>query len=897
MVPVSFEKMTLPNGLDVILHQDNSLPLVAVNVWYHVGSKDEEPGKTGFAHLFEHLMFEGSKNHNSSFFEPLMQVGATLNGSTNPDRTNYWENLPSDYLELALWLESDRMGYLLEALDQRRFDIQRDVVKNERRQSYENRPYGMAGLRIQEALYPAPHTYHWPTIGFHEDLDAASLEDAHAFFKRFYTPSNASLAIAGDFELGEVRELVERYFGDIPPGPALFSKNRGDGPTDSPLQGLTQLTLYDRVLVPRLYLDWPAVSRFHKDEAALSVLADILGTGRSSRMHRALVYERRIAQNVGVHHDAAEIAGDFEVDVIAAEGHSAAEIEEAVNIELERIRSQPPTPEEVSRAKNRIEWSHVRQMSNIGGFGGRANRLNSFNVFGGDPDLLNRELERFLAVGPEDVSRVANTYLADRRVRLEVLPETSATTAPSQDRPKLDRSVQPAPARPKPFQPPIPQRERLSNGLDLLVVEKRDIPMVAFGVVIKTGASRDPVALPGLTSFTTAMLQEGTANRSSEQIADEFEFFGSRLMASTGREHIIIGTESLSRHFPTALELVSDVLQNPTFPEEELTRVGRERLTALRRRQDDPTALADLVSPALLYGRESRYGHPMEGTVDMFEGLSRDDMVGHFRANYRPGDATLIVVGDVSLEEVVKLAEGHMKGWPNTGNTAGADDGDTPGGDGVASIADTGSLHLLDKPGAAQSVIRAGSIGVPRLHDDYLALTILNYLFGGQFTARLNQNLRQDKGYSYGYRSSIQWYRQSSLLLAGGGVQTAVTREAVVETLKEFADIRGDRPVSQEEFLTATSSLLRQYPSSFETCGQVLQQLTQMVLFDLPDDYCQTLSSNVEAVSLADVQRVARERVEAQPMALVVGDRASIEPGLSTLGLSMNVVDHHARYV
>ena len=431
----------------------------------------------------------------------------------------------------------------------------------------------------------------------------------------------------------------------------------------------------------------------------------------------------------------------------------------------------------------------------------------------------------------------------------------------------------------------------MSNGLDLMVVEKRDIPMVAFGVLIKSGASRDPVALPGLTAFTTAMLQEGTASRSSEQIADEFEFLGSRLAASTGREHIIIGTESLSRHFPTALELVSDVLQNPTFPEEELTRVGRERLTALRRRQDDPTALADLVAPALLYGRESRYGHPMEGTVDMFEGLSRDDMVGHFRANYRPEDATLIVVGDVSLEEVVKLAEEHMSGWPDTRNTG----GDMPERDGVALLDGTGSLYLLDKPGAAQSVIRAGYIGVPRLHADYFALTVLNYLFGGQFTARLNQNLRQDKGYSYGYRSSVQWYGQSSLLLAGGGVQTAVTREAVVETLKEFADIRGDRPVGEEEFLAAKSSLLRQYPSSFETCGQILQQLTQMALFNLPDDYCQTVSSNVEAVSMADVQRVARERVEAQPMALVVGDRASVEPGLSTLGLSMGLVDHNAQ--
>ena len=883
MDPISFDKVSLPNGLDVILHQDRSLPLVSVNVWYHVGSKDESPGKTGYAHLFEHLMFEGSKHHNKSYFEPLMQVGATLNGSTNTDRTNYWENVPSDYLELALWLESDRMGFLLDALDQRRFDVQRDVVKNERRQSYENRPYGMAGLRIQEALYPMPHTYHWPTIGYHEDLDAATLDDAHSFFQRFYTPSNASLAITGDFEMGETKELVERYFSSLPPGASLIRANR----TDSSLQGTVELTLYDRVLVPRLNLDWPTVPRFHRDEAALSVLADVLGAGKSSRLHRALVYEGRIAQSVRAHHDGAEIAGDFDVEITANEGHTGAELEEAFRAELERICSQPPTSEEVSRAKNRIEWSHVRQLANIGGFGGRANRLNTFNVFAGDPDLVNRDLERFLAVEPEDVSRVAESYLGDRQIRLLVLPERPLTHAT----PNVDRSVQPLPSSPGRFQPPVPQRHRLSNGLKLLVVEKRAVPMVAFGIVLNGGASQDPGGLPGLASFTTAMLQEGTATRSSGQIAQELEFIGSQLVASTGREQILVGTESLARHFPIALELVSDLLQNPNFPEEERVRLGNQRRTAVRRRRDDATALADLVAPAILYGRDSHYGHSIDGTEDLYEAVSRDDLVHHFRANYGPESATLAVVGDVSLDEVVKLAEQHLQGWKATGSP----NGDTVEEPTAAATADTGALYLLDKQGAAQSVIRAGSVGVPRHHTDYLPLIILNHLFGGQFMSRLNQNLRQDKGYSYGYRSSIDWHRRSSLFLVGGGVQTDVTFEAVVETLKEFAEIRGDRPVGQEEFLAARTALLRQFPSSFETGWQVLQQLTQMVLYDLPDDYYRTLAATVEAVSLADVQRVALERVESRPTVLVVGDRDNIESGLSSLGLPMHIVDHEGR--
>ena len=775
-------------------------------------------------------------------------------------------------------------GILLEALDQRRFDVQRDVVKNERRQSYENRPYGMAGIRIQEALYPMPHTYHWPTIGYHEDLDAATLEDAHSFFQRFYTPSNASLAITGDFEMGETLELVERYFGALAPGPSLVRTNR----TDSSLQGPIHLTLYDRVLVPRLYLDWPTVPRFHSDEAALTILADILGSGKSSRLHRALVYERRIAQSVRVHHDPAEIAGDFKVEITADEGHTGIEVEEAFRTELERIRSQPPTSEEVSRAKNRLEWSHVRQMSNIGGFGGRADRLNTFNVFAGDPELVNRNLERFLGVKPDDVSRVAESYLSDRQIRLLVLPEPSLTRAV----PDVDRSVQPLPSSPRRLLPPVPQRHRLSNGLELLLVEKRAVPMVAFGIILNGGASRDPGGLPGLASFTTGMLQEGTATRSSEQIAQELEFIGNQLVASTAREHTLVGTESLARHFPIALELVSELLQHPTFPEEELVRLGNLRRTAVRRRRDDATALADLVAPAILYGRDSSYGHSIDSTVDLFGAVSRDDLVDHFRANYGPENATLAVVGDVSLDELVKLVEQHLQGWKGPGG-ADAVTGEEP----AAPTNDTGSLYLLDMHGAAQSVIRAGGVGVPRHHSDYLPLVILNHLFGGQFTARLNRNLRQDKGYSYGYRSSIEWHRQSSLFLAGGGVQTAVTSEAVAETLREFAEIRGDRPVGQEEFLAARTALLRQLPSSFETCWQILQQLTQMVLFDLPDDYYRTLSPQVEAVALADVQRVARERIESQPTILVVGDRDNIESGLSSLGLPMHLVDYEGRVV
>ena len=884
MEPIVFEKFTLPNGLDVILHQDSSLPLVSVNVWYHVGSRNEEPGKTGFAHLFEHVMFEGSKNHNRSFFEPLQKIGANLNGSTTQDRTNYWENLPSSHLELALWLEADRMGFLLDALDQRRFDIQRDVVKNERRQSYENRPYGMADILLQEATYPLPHPYHWPTIGYTADLDAASLEDVETFFRRFYTPTNASLCIAGDIQPDRAREIVERYFWDIVPGERVLRPHA----IASSLKGGVRRTMYDRVTLPRSYIVWPAVPRFHPDEPALSLLAFLLGDGRTSRLHRTLVYERKIAQNVSAYYSPATLAGEFQVEVTAAAGHSAREVEDAALEEIERMRAQAPTSEELARAKNHVETRIVQQMASVGGFSGRANRLNSFNVFAGDPGLINQDMDRYLAVQPDDVQRVAAAYLRDTNVRLFVLPQSAKANVFS----PADRAVEPKPAAQGTFLAPVPQRHRLSNGLEVLVAENHTVPMVAFGLVIKAGADADLAGQPGLAAFTTAMLQEGTLSRTSSQIADEFEFIGSRLSAGPGRELTVLATESLSRYWPKALELVADLVQHATFPVQELDRLRRERLTNIRRQRDDAASLASLVGPALLLGGGSPYGHPIIGTESSIAAMSREQMVGFYQARFRPNNTALVVTGDTSLSEVMKLAERCLGSWRANGTSS--QDVATP----PATQLSATTLFLLDKPGAAQSVIRLGAVSLPRHHPDYFAITLLDSLFGGQFTSRLNSNLRQDKGYSYGYRSSIDWYQNGSVVMAGGAVQTAVTSESVQETLKEFREIAASRPVETAELDDARTSLLRQLPSAFETPSQTLNQLARLVAFDLPDDYYRTAQAKYEAVSLADIRRVARNWIDINQSAiLIVGDRAVVEPGLQKLGLPLLHVDYEGRVV
>lgn len=882
---IEFEKLTLSNGMDLVLHQDNSLPIVSVNVWYHVGSKDEEPGKTGYAHLFEHLMFEGSKNHNKSFFEPLQDIGATLNGSTTPDRTNYWENVPSNYLELALWLESDRMGFLTDALDQNRFDIQRDVVKNERRQSYENRPYGMASIYLQQALYPLPHPYHWPTIGFHEDLNAATLEDAKKFFREFYSPSNASLSIAGDFDVDKTKAQVEKYFGSLKQGPSLSRKSN----MESMIQGKTSITLHDKVLLPKLILAWPSTPRFHDDEAALSILASILGAGKVSRLHKTLVYEQRIAQSVGVGNGPSEIAGEFYLEATAAPDHSVKEIEDAILGEIEKIQKEPPSQEELQRIKNVMELQRIRQMAQVGGFGGRANRLNSFNVFGGDPGLINTDFERYIAVTPEDITRVAQIYLSTRLVSLVVLPEPSFNQTAEQ----VDRSLKPSPEKQKKFIPPVTKRTKLENGLNVLLVEKHELPIVTFGLLLGSGASTDPSDKPGLSAFTSSMLQEGTISRTSQEISSEFEFMGTQLNISVGRERTVFSTATIDRYFDKAMELVSDIVKNPSFPQDEFDRIRKERLTSLRRLRDDSTALASRVAPGLIYGLDSAYGHPIGGTEESVGEFKSEDLIEYWKANYDSESSTLLVVGNVSLDDVKSITNKHFGDW----NVKITDNQPEKRTDSLYSNP-TKAIYLLDKPGAAQSIIRCGVLGPPRINANYSSLILLDHIFGGQFTSRLNMNLRQDKGYSYGYRSWIDWHQQSSLFGFGGAVQTDVTGDALSETIKEARRIISDTPVSKDEFESARASLVREFPSLFETQGQILEGLAQIVSYDLPDDYYNHIVDEITATSLENVNRVAKEMLDQDRLVtLLVGDRSVIEEQIKTLGWDICLLDYNGRII
>tara|TARA_Y100000590_G_scaffold420199_1_gene522632 strand:+ start:20892 stop:23546 length:2655 start_codon:yes stop_codon:yes gene_type:complete len=882
MISINYKKHILSNGLEVLLHKDSSVPFVAVNIWYHVGSKNEKPGKTGFAHLFEHVMFEGSKNHNKSYFEPLEKIGASINGSTNADRTNYWVNLPSNYLELALWLESDRMGFLLDALDQTRFDIQREVVKNERRQSYENRPYGKAYLMLQPEVFPAPHPYNWPTIGSQEDLDNASLEDVQNFFRKFYVPSNASLSIAGDIDFDSAINLVEKTFGNLAPGTPISRMHN----MNSPLSGTTSLVTADNVQLERIYYTWPTTSAFDKHEPSLDLLAIILGQGKSSRLHRKLVHDTEIAKDVSVASYAQEISGEFIIQATTSPNKTTDEIATSLMNEINIIANIIPEESEMEFALNQIRSQFVRGLEKLGGFGGVADQLNYFNVIGNNPDLISDHINKYESVTAKDVSNAAQQFLGDTKVELRVIPIKNLKEAES----SFNRSEMPLPTKESSFIAPTPSRLELQNGLQILSIQRLKLPMVAFGLYLPFGSVDDPKGLPGLVNYTVSMLQEGTSKHTSKEIAEILEHKGANISVHVRENGTIIWAECLQSSLDTIFEIFSEIILDPAFPKDDMERIRRQKLTDLSRISDDANAIAARAAKSLLYGLDSPLGHPIYGDEKSISKVSREDLMACHKSLFGPKGSVLLTAGDFDTDYMVTITKDLFGSWRSKSTK--------PANKNLHSVNrnNKGKIYLINKAGAPQSVIMVGKAMVERSDPDFLPLTIFNQIIGGEFSSRLNSNLRQDKGYSYGYMSSIKWLNGPSPFFAGGAVQTEVTREAIIETFNELSDIRDKKPITEIEFNDAINNILRGLPSNFETINQLIDQMSNIALYQLPDDYYASYPSELLKVKIKDVQRVAYEYMDQGPdLILIIGDMSQLDSKLNNLGYEIVHADSEGR--
>jgi zinc protease len=894
------ETFTLPNGLNVILHEDHATPFVGVNLWYKVGSKDEKPGRTGFAHLFEHLMFQGSKNHDSEYFAPLEKLGAQINGSTSNDRTNYYEALPTNGLETALWLEADRMGFLLGALDQAKLDNQRDVVKNERRQRVDNEPYGLAGERLEEVLYPSDHPYHHSVIGSMADLSAASLDDVSTFFRTYYSPSNATLTLAGDINPAEAKKMVEKYFGPIPKGPEVAKV----APRAAVLTEPITVVMTDAVQSPRTQLVWPTVAMNEPDEAALDTLASILGQLRNgSRLFRALQYDKQLAANASAFHNSGALAGTFTVTITPQPGKKLEDLIPIADAEIARLKKDGPTAEELDKVKNQVE---IRSVQSIQTVQNKSNFLNQNYVETGDPLGYKKRLRDAYAVTADDVKRVANKYLVANRVRLDVNPgpitprpeetpvDRSTQTplakveaVPVKD--SFDRSIEPKPGPNPAFTPAPVVRRRLSNGIEVLIGERHNLPIVGLNLVVKGGGTLVPPGKEGLASLTGDLLTEGTTSRTALELASELSELGASINGGGGAESCSLSLTTLTRNLPKALDIYTDVLLHPSFPPKELERLRAQRLSALLRQVDSLPAIANLVFPKLLYGEDHPYGRPNTGTPKSVKGLTRDDIVGFYKTMFVPNNAALVVVGDTTPDAIIPVLESALKDWK-------------PGSPVIQTPTDASTtskgltVFLIDKPKAAQSILSVGQVGVARSNPDYFPLTIMNAVLGGQFTSRINMNLREDKGYTYGARSSFNFAKGPGPFEATAPVDTKNTKPALVELMKELTEIADSRPATVKEIADAKDRLVKGFPSRFESIGGgggrggrgggggLGGTLAELVIYDLPNDYFTTYREKVEAVTPADVQRVARKYLDASNMTiLVVGDRSVVEPELKQL--------------
>jgi len=877
-INIPYQKFVLDNGLTLIVHEDHKAPIVAVNVWYHVGSKNEKPGKTGFAHLFEHLMFNGSENFNDDYFQALERVGATdLNGTTNNDRTNYFQNVPTSAFDLALWMESDRMGHLLGAITQEKLDEQRGVVQNEKRQG-ENNPYALSYELITTNTHPKGHPYSWTVIGSMEDLNAASLEDVHEWFKSYYGAANAVLVIAGDVNVNEVKQKVEKYFGDIPPGPPVTKHQTWI----AKMTGTKRQVAQDRVSQSRIYKTWNVPEWGSKELAYLDLVSDVLAQGKTSRLYKRLVYEDQIATDVSAYYSPGEIGSQFQITATAKPGDDLKKVEKAIEEELVKFLKDGATEKELQRIKTQHIAGFIRGIERIGGFGGKSDILAQSQVYGGNPDYYKTYLKFVSEATVKDLKQAAIDWLSDGQNILEIHPYPSFKTLASDvDRTKLPETQTPPDAK---F--PKIEKTTLSNGLEIYLATRSSIPVINMNLYVDAGFAADQFALAGTSSMMSNMMDEGTKTRNALQISEELEMLGAQLSTNSGMDMSSVYLSSLKSNLDKSLELFADVTLNPSFPDKELDRLKKERIAQIKREKLTPVIMGQRVFPKFLYGKDHAYGNPLTGSgyEETVAKLATKDLANFHKTWFKPNNSFLVIVGDVTLNEIKPKLEKLFRDWKS---------GDVPKKN-IGNVEEIKNpiVYIIDKPGSVQSVIFAGNIAPLKSDPDDIAIESMNNVLGGSFTSRINMNLREDKHWSYGSGSFIFGLKGPRPIMSYALVQTDKTAESIQEVYKEFSDILGSRPVTDEELNKIKLNQVLELPGSWETNSAVLGSIGNMIMYNLPDNYYETYPGKVKSLSLDDMNKAAQKTLKPDNLIwVVVGDKSKIEEGIKTLGYDILYAD------
>ena len=872
-IDLPFHKEVLKNGLTVIVHEDHKAPVVAINIWYKVGSKDETRGKTGFAHLFEHLMFNGSENYPGEYFEPFQRSGATdMNGTTNNDRTNYFETVPVGALDMALWMESDRMGHFKGAINQEKLDEQRGVVKNEKRQG-ENAPYGRAFDVIATSTFPSDHPYSWTTIGSMDDLDNASLEDVKQWFTDYYQPANAILVIAGDITVAEAMDKAREYFGNIPSTSVPAELKNWELPT----QVKKRQVMTDQVPQTRIYKVWNVPAIGSDEENALDLMTSLLANRKNSLLYRRLVRDEQVATSVSAFYYGRQLAGQLIIMVDVKPGQSLEKVEKLLDDELQEFSRTGVSADELRRIKQSEFASLVKGLEKIGGFGGKTDILARSEFYYDDPGALISGLDDYAKVSVDDVQDAAQKWLKSEQFTLIISPKDEyGTTAQDVDRgkvPAVDKTVE--------LELPEQQAFTLKNGLKVVLAERHDTPAVFMNLQYRSGASADGEQ-PGLASMVARMLSEGAGDYESLAFSARQEELGASIGAGSGLDYNTLSFSALKSQLEPSLELFRDVISSPLFPEDDLKRVKSNWLDSIRQEEAQPQGLAMRKLPPLLFGENHPYGAPLtgSGTPEAIESITRDDLVKFHKTWLRPDNAQLTVVGDVTKPEIEKLLNETLGGWRAPSEALSALD--------IPSVErpPKARVFLLDRPGAQQSYIMAGLVMPPWQPEGSEAFDAMASAIAGKFTSRINMNLREDKHWSYGARAVSMDTEAQRPYIVVAPVQTDKTAPAMKELLKEYRDYLGKRPIEDSELNDYKDDEVLKQSARFQTKGQLLSSIAWQVEKGLPAEYIADYPQRVSALDKAQVEGAAREYLAPEQFTwLVVGDLKQIQKEIEALKL------------
>ena len=903
-VDIPYESFTLANGLRVVVHTDRKAPIVAVNIWYHVGSKDEPAGRTGFAHLFEHLMFNGSENHKGEFFDPFELAGATdMNGTTNSDRTNYFENVPTSALDMALWMESDRMGHLLGAIDQKTLDEQRGVVQNEKRQG-ENQPYGQVWEKLGRSLYPVGHPYHHSVIGSMNDLNAASLDDVKNWFRTWYGPNNAVLVLAGDIDLATAKAKVNEYFGDIPATPSMSQPkvDVAQRPAD------TREVMQDKVPQARIYRVWNVAEVGEADVDRLQLFSQVLGGSKSSRLDKRLLHEDKLVDSISTDVGASQLGSNFFITATVKQGVDPKKVEAIIDEELNRLIAEGPSATELAQAKTMFRAGFIRGIERIGGFGGKADALASCSIYENDPGCFRTSLDtiagtdaaQLKAVGAKWLGVGDHTLVVEPGERTALAEEPTVKPAPMTLPPvdaqytttasTVDRAGGvPVPSSFPDLKFPSLQRATLKNGTKLILAERHDIPVVQMSYEFKGGSATDDKADLGAASFAMGMLDEGAGDLDSLAFGNRAESLGANLSAGASLDGSNASLSALKENLDPSLALFATMLRAPRYDQSEIDRVKATWIAGIKQEKARPNGAAMRVLPPLLYGAGHPYAIPFSGTGTeaSIAKLTREDLVGFQHAWVRPENATLIVVGDTTLKQVVPLLNKHFGDWKG--------EGAAPEALAIAEVERPSKprVYLIDQPGAVQANIFAGELVPSTKSDGATRFDIANSVLGGEFSSRLNMNLREDKHWAYGAYSFSSGALGQRPWMAFAPVQIDKTAESLKELQREISQYAsGKAPATAAEVSKIQATEIRGLPGAYETASAVMSTIGGIVRYGRPDDYVFQRKAEIESLTPAQVAEAAKTIDPSALTWVVVGDLSKIEKPVRALNMGeVSIVD------